>query len=404
MKCLRRFTVLFVLLGIFLTTETIKAQQIDGTSAAESENQEIQADEEALEKTKEDYLSILLEELELDEVDGYTKEELPERLSFENLVQAMLENEGEGFEPEELVEYVLDLFFYELRTAKPMFIQILSVSLLFAMFGRVLITRQSYVNDLGFFAVYTAIMMLLLNTFLLVNEVVETGLTKMLSFMTAFIPVYATTLLVAGNGSSAGIFYELAFGLIYLLELAMKTVFVPGVHVFVLLQMMDHLFDESKLSRLAELIESGIRVALKLALAGVVGLGVVQSLLAPAKDRLASSGVYQTLQSIPGIGNTFGAAGEILVGCGIMIKNSVGTVALVILVLLCATPAISVACFHVMYRLVGALLQPFCDKRIGECVNGVWRGCALYLKIIVDAMLLFFITISMISASTSYIY
>ena len=331
MKCLRRLTVLFVLFGIFLTTETIKAQQIDGTSAAESEDQEIQADEEALEKTKEDYLSILLEELELDEVDGYTKEELPERLSFENLVQAMLENEGEEFEPEELVEYVLDLFFYELRTAKPMFIQILSVSLLFAMFGRVLITRQSYVNDLGFFAVYTAIMMLLLNTFLLVNEVVETGLSKMLSFMTAFIPVYATTLLVAGNGSSAGIFYELAFGLIYLLELAMKTVFVPGVHVFVLLQMMDHLFDESKLSRLAELIESGIRVALKLALAGVVGLGVVQSLLAPAKDRLASSGVYQTLQSIPGIGNTFGAAGEILVGCGIMIKNSVGTAALVIL-------------------------------------------------------------------------
>ena len=57
-----------------------------------------------------------------------------------------------------------------------------------------------------------------------------------------------------------------------------------------------------------------------------------------------------------------------------------------------------------IYRLVGALLQPFCDKRIGECVNGVGRGCALYLKIIVDAMLLFFITISMISASTSYIY
>ena len=202
MKCLRRLTVLFVLFGIFLTTETIKAQQIDGTSAAESEDQEIQADEEALEKTKEDYLSILLEELELDEVDGYTKEELPERLSFENLVQAMLENEGEEFEPEELVEYVLDLFFYALRTAKPMFIQILSVSLLFAMFGRVLITRQSYVNDLGFFAVYTAIMMLLLNTFLLVNEVVETGLTKMLSFMTAIKKIYKTKMIVTENSTT----------------------------------------------------------------------------------------------------------------------------------------------------------------------------------------------------------
>lgn len=351
-----------------------------------------------------DYLAQILEELALDDVDAYMGDELPQRLTFRDLVEAMVSEGADGIGWDMVVQYLLDVFFYELRTAKPMFLQILSVALLFAMFSKVMITRQSYVNDLGFFAVYTGVMMLLMNSFLLVNEIVEEGIARMLSFMTAFIPIYATTLLIAGNTSSAGVFYELALALIYLLELVMKNVLIPGVHIFVLLQMMDHLFEEARLSRLADMIESGIRAALKLSLAAVVGLGVVQSLLAPAKDRLAASGMYQTLQAIPGVGNTFGAAGEILVGCGIMIKNSVGTAALVILVLLCALPAVSVACFHVMYRLVGALLQPFCDRRLGECVHGVGRGCALYLKIVVDAMLLFFITISMISASTSFIF
>lgn len=353
---------------------------------------------------QEDYISMILEELDLGGVDDYTARELPQKTTFSGLVQTLLTGENGKEGAAALGGYVLDLFFYELRAARPMFFQILSVALLFALFGRVLVTRQGYVRDMSFFAVYSAVMLLLLNSFLLVNDVVESGVQKMLSFMTAFIPVYATTLLVAGNGTSAGIFYEIAFVLIYLLELAMKALFIPGVHVFVLLLMMDGLFEEARLSRLADMIESGIQVALKVAVAGVVGLGVVQSLLAPAKDRLAANGMFQTMQAIPGVGNTFGAAGEILVGCGIMIKNSVGTAALIILAVLCAAPTVSVACFHVMYRLICALLQPFCDRRLGECVHGAARGCALYLKIVINAMMLFFITISMISASTSFIY
>ena len=226
----------------------------------------------------------------------------------------------------------------------------------------------------------------------------------MVSFMSAFIPTYATTLLLAGNAASAGVFYEMAFGLIYLLELGMKFLFLPGVSVFVLLLMMDNFFEETKLSKIAQLLEDGIRLVLKVGLTAVVGLGVVQSLIAPAKDRLSTSGIYQGLEAIPGVGNTIGAAGEILVGCGIMIKNSVGAAALVLLLILCFAPILKVFCFFVMYRVTAALLWPFCDKRIAGCVQDVGRGCGLFLKIMTAVVLLFFITISMISASTSFVY
>lgn len=350
------------------------------------------------------WIGELLEELDLAEADEALEQELPERLTFSSLVSALTGEKGKELSFRLVADYLLDLFFYEIAAAKPMFLQILCVCLLFALFGRLLVTRYGYVKDLSFFAVYAGIMLLLLNSFLLVSSVVNAGIEKMLSFMTAFVPIYAAALLFSGNLTSAGVFYELAFGLIYVLELLMHVLFVPGVHIFVLLVMMDNLFEETKLSKLAELIESGIRTALKMSLAAVVGLGVVQSLIAPARDRISSNSVFQTLQAVPGIGNTFGAAGEILVGCGILIKNSVGVAALVVLIVLCAAPTVSVACFHVMYRLVGACLQPFCDKRISECVHGVGRACGLYLKIVISAMLLLFITISMISASTSFIY
>lgn len=350
-----------------------------------------------------DYIGEIMEELDFSEVEEVT-DDLPDKISFVSIVQAFVENGTDGIDAGMICQYVFDLFFYEIAAAKPIFIEILCVSLFFTLFGRVLVTKQGYVSELGFFVVYTGIMLLLLESFSLIGEVVEEGVSRMVSFMTAFIPTYATTLLIAGNATSAGVFYELAFGLIYLLELGMKLVFLPGIHIFVLLMMMDNLFEETKFSKLAQLLEDGIGLLLKIGVAAVVGLGVVQSLIAPARDRLATSGIYHGLEAIPGVGNTFGAVGEILVGCGIMIKNSVGTAALIVLLVLCFAPVLKVFCFHVMYRFVAAILWPFCDKRIAQCVHDVGKGCGIYLKLLTDAMLLFLITISMISASTSFIY
>ncbi len=284
-----------------------------------------------------------------------------------------------------------------------MFIQIISMSILFAFFGKLLVTKSQYVSEMSFFVVYTGIMLLLLQSFQLISEVVESGIGKTTSFMTAFIPTYATTLLLSGNTASAGSFYGLAFGIVYVLELAMKFLFIPGVHIYVLLVLLDHLFEESKLSKFAELFESGIYLALKVGLAVVMGMGVVQSLIAPAKDRLSVSSLYQGFKAVPGVGNSFGAAGELLVGCTIMIKNSMGAAALLVLVILGLEPVLKVLCFHVMYRLASAVLQPFCDKRLAESIAGMGKGCGIYLKIMWNALLLFFLTISMIAASTGFI-
>ncbi len=350
-----------------------------------------------------DILGEIMDELDLEDVQEQT-EELPEKYDFQSLVEAFVEQGTDGIDGGEICQYVFDLFFYEIAAAKPLFIQLVCIALLFALFGRVLACGQNYVSEIGFFVVYTGIVLLLLESFSLIGEVVENGVSKMVSFMTAFIPTYATTLLLSGNASSAGAFYELAFGLIYLLELGMKFLFLPGVHIFVLFLMMDNLFQETKLSKLAQLLEDLIRLLLKVGVAAVVGLGVVQSLIAPAKDRLSTSGLYHGLSAIPGVGNTVSATGELLVGCGIMIKNSVGVAGLILLCVLCCTPVLKVFCFYIMYRFTAAFLWPFCDKRIAQCVHDVGRGCGIYLTILLKAMLLFFITISMIGASTSFIY
>lgn len=299
----------------------------------------------------------IIKELDFTDINAQTQD-LPEKMDFEKMVNKLVTEGTNGLDAGMICEYIADLFFYEITAAKPMFLQMFAIGLLFALYGKVMMTRQGYVSQMSFFIVYLGVVLLLLQSFALISEVVDQGIDRLVAFMTAFVPLYAATLFCSGNAASAGSFYQLAFGLMYLLELGMKFIFLPGVHVFVLLLLMDNLFEETKLGKMAQLFEDGIRLVLKGGLTAVMGIGVVQSLIVPARDRLSTNSIFNSISAVPGVGNTFGSAAEILLGSGILIKNSIGAASLILLLVIGMTPLLKSFCFSVMYRLTAAFLAP----------------------------------------------
>ncbi|MCI5855886.1 MAG: stage III sporulation protein AE [Agathobacter sp.] len=350
------------------------------------------------------YIEKLLELLKLDTVDSYLGEHLDGNLSFYELVAQNVENEGKLQGVQNIGKQIWNLFFSELAGGKALLLQMLLLSCLFAFFQRLLVKTDTYVSQMSFFIAYGAVILLMMQSFLLVSTVVESGMSDVTGFLQVLVPAYATTLMLSGNTASAGMFYELMFALIYLLEWALKYMVVPGIHMYVLLELMDHFFTEHKFSKLADLIASIVHLFRKVAIGGVIGISAVQSLLAPARDRISQSAVLKSLSVLPGVGNGFHLAEEVLLGCGMLVKNSVGVAGLVILLLLCMTPVIKVLCFTFLYKIIAAILQPVCDPRILGAVNGVAKGSSMFFNVMADSMMLFLIAIAMVTASTSFIY
>jgi stage III sporulation protein AE len=377
------------------TQDEIDAEEGSTTAAQEDDTDDTDA---------ETYLDYIFEELNLQEVDDFSEEVLPEHMTLSDVTKTLLGDGISGIDAQSLLEWVFDVFFLELKEARPYFIQMLLCALLFSVCNRFFIEGKRYMNHLSFLFIYGAMMILLLRSFLLVGDVVEEGVDAICGFMKVLIPAYATTLLLSGNAVTAGAFYEMTFGIILLLTWLLKAVVIPGIHIFVLLSLMDHLLEEEKFSRLADLIESTVALILKLALSGVIGFGVVQSLLTPARDRITQSTLLKSLSVLPGVGNGFHFAQEIVLGCGMLVKNCVGAAGMILLLLICAVPVVKVFSFHFLYRILGAALEPVSDRRIVKGILAVARGCGLYLKVIVDAMLFFMIAIAMVTASTSFVY
>lgn len=349
-----------------------------------------------------EWMEQILEELNYGELDEYLAEEFPSKVSFQEVTKSLF-SEGLGTDTREKVTtYVYEIFFYEIANGKEYFVQILCFTILFAMLQKLLVIKNSYVTDISFLMIYAAIMTLLLQSFSLMNQQAIEGMDAMLSFMTALIPVYAGTLLITGCTATAAVFYEVAFVLITVIQWAMKYLFIPGIHIFLLLRLLDPLLGEERLGGICQLLEDILTFLQKAAFTVVAGFTAVQSLLTPAQDRVNQSSVLKGLSSIPGIGNSFGTAGEVLVSCGMLIKNSVGVAALIFLLAVSLMPVIKTFIFTLLYKVLGAVLMPVADKRLISGIKGVESAGRLYEKVVFNSFVLFFLVIAMITATTSF--
>lgn len=352
----------------------------------------------------ENYLEEILEALDFSLLNEFLTHHMRTKMDFEELVLQISQNGLEALNKENITKLIFDSLFYELSIVRPLFLKMLLFALLFSVMQKLLITKNRYITDVSFFVVYATLMILLMQSFSFVRDIALEGVENLLLFLNALIPTYAVTLAFSGNAVSGAMLYEVAFVLIYIVEILLKTMLSPMIQVFVLVLFLNHLFEEDKLSKLAEFLEKLIAVILKAGFGAVIGLGVVQSMLTPVKDRLTGNVLLSGISSIPGVGNFAGTVSEIVLSCGMLIKNSVGVIGLIILFIAAVIPVVKIGYFWIMYQLMGIVLQPIADKRITECVSTMARGCDLYLKIIVYSMMLFFVLLSMVSVATSFIF
>ena len=88
-------------------------------------------------------------------------------------------------------------------------------------------------------------------------------------------------------------------------------------------------------------------------------------------------------------------------GSAVLIKNSVGVAALIILTAVSFLPIIKLSVFLMLYRGCAAFMEPVADQRFCAAVAALGQAAALYLKLMFHAVLLFFLTIAIICCATT---
>lgn len=343
----------------------------------------------------------LLETMDFTDVDRMMEELFPqETMGFADAVrQIMLGNTDAGREA--MKEMLWERMFgaWEVNRKSILYLILLAIAAaVFIGFSDIFQTRQ--VSQISFYMIYLLVIGICLASFQAASEWMANGVHTLTGFMKVLYPVFFAAVTVAKGSVSSLAFYHLAIILIVVIEELLLHLIVPGIHMYVIIRVMNSLQSEDYLSKFAELLETAIGWGLKTLMGGMIGLNVIQGMLGPAIDTVKRSAVTRGMEMVPGVGDLLGGTAEVALGTAVLIKNSIGIVGMFLCLVLCLAPLLQLAVITLGYKLAAALVQPVSDKRITECIGGVGEGCRMLMNCIFVTGILFLVTVAIVTYTT----
>ncbi|HJD34729.1 MAG TPA: stage III sporulation protein AE [Candidatus Mediterraneibacter tabaqchaliae] len=383
------FTILLVLLVFGLGTRIVNAEEQKGG-------------EEDRDAVREKIEEAILSEFDFDEIERSLQEMFPdEKIEFGDVVTALMSGDAEEAGGV-LLDFLSDVVSYEFRYNWHNLVYILLIAIAAAVFSNFSgAFRNRQISDISFYVLYMLLITLCLTSFQTAAQGLEERLDSVVEFMRVLCPSYFLAVAFASGSVTSVFFYNVILLLIYVVELVIIRFVLPVIHIYIMIRVLGNLTGEDFLSESAELMHKVAAWILKTLLACVIGVNVVQGLLAPAIDTLKRSALTRTAEALPWVGNAMGGAAEIFLGTAVLIKNGIGMAGAVIAVLICLGPIVQLALMALMYKVAAALVQPVSDKRITACISGVSEGYELLVRVIFTVGLLFLLTIAVVAASTS---
>lgn len=398
-----RLWVWFMLLFVLMQMQPVQAASLAADEQAAGTVSH-SADEAASDRTADELTEELLDELELGGMERFLQEQETEMdldISFFELLKSFLSGDDD-VDFAKVWAWLLSHGLDAVRQNKTYLAQMLILLLAFAMLqGIAGIFSDSFLSDISFLAVYFLFLYNALRIFASMQQIVYSCMDRIAEFTLLVQPVFCMAMIFSTGINSASLTYEMTLLVLYLVQNLLQKFLMPLVFVFLITQFANYAWKEERFSSMAKLIEGAVNLSQKVLVSFILGINLIQGMVAPAVDQLKKTAAIRTIGVIPGLGGAMNAVSEMLLGTGLLIKNCVGATVIVVLILLCAKPFLEIGILAFIYRVLAALVEPVTDKRISGVLDALARAGMLYLKLVVTAILMLFLTVAVVCVATS---
>lgn len=323
-------------------------------------------------------------------------------IDFKEMVKLVISGESNTVITD-TISYVAKKAWEELNMGREYIINIILIALmssLFTNFGNVF--RGNGVADTGFYICYIATMSMALTIYSGSVKIAMSLLELIVAFMEALIPSFFLSVGMIGQASALG-FYQVTLVAIAIVEFVSLKIIMPAIKIYLVIAMSNNISKEDLLSKTMDLIKRGIVFLNKTTLGIVVGVNIIQGMVLPHVDGVKNSAIKKLAGTIPVIGDTSEYVTEVFLSSGVLIKNSFGTVAIIILIGICAVPILKLVFTKLSIQISAAVIQPVTDKRIVESISYISDAIELMIRTLMTSVYLFILSIAIVCLMTNIV-
>lgn len=301
-----------------------------------------------------------------------------ETMSVEAFVRAL--SSGQTLSPEDAVAGILNAFFDAWSGLGRLMLSIMLPVLLSSLLVHMLAPDK---GALGMLSRSVCFVLILIPILLIVfSELAHTRntITVITERMDKLLPMLLTLLTALGGSASSAFLHPMVVAasgsMVFLarevtLRLVMCTCAVTAVN---------HLSDRAHLTRMAQLMRSGVCWLLGVSFTVFLGAMSLQGVCSASIDGVAlRAAKYAVDNFVPIVGGMFSDTMDTLVGCTLIVKNSLGVAAVVVLLGAILGPLMRTLAVVMVIKLSAALLEPVADGEIVRAIGDFSRTIVLFL-------------------------
>ncbi len=333
-------------------------------------------EEETLEEQQEEFgISEFIKQA--DEYSGEFFEDIDMNEILENAIKGEVDNQT-------LFKKVLDVLGGELVDGLTVLGSILAIVVIHSILKSV---SESLENDtiskLIYYVQYILIVTIVMMNFSDIVQVVKDTCNNLIGFMNILIPLLISLMIYTGSIITSGVLEPIILFLINFIGNIIQTLIIPIVLIFTSLIVISKISDNVQIDKLSKFLKSGVVWFFGIILTIFVAVISLEGTLSSSVDGITAKTTKAVVSSaIPVVGKILGDAVDTVLGCGIILKNAVGVIGIIIAIGICIIPILKLGIFTIAYKFMSAICQPIADKNITSLLDQIGDVYKIFLAIL----------------------
>lgn len=239
------------------------------------------------------------------------------------------------------------------------------------------------ISKLIYYVQYILIVTIIMTNFSDIVQMVRDTCTNLVGFMNMLVPLLVSLMIYTGSITTSSLLEPVILFMINLMGNLIQNVIIPFVLVFASLVIISKISDKVQIGKIAKFLKSGIVWFLGIVLTIFVGVVSLEGTLSSSVDGITAKTAKTIVSSaIPVVGKILGDAVDTVLGCGIILKNAIGLLGVIVIIGICVLPILKLTTLTIAYKLLAGISEPIADGKIISLLEQIGDIFKIFLAIL----------------------
>ena len=256
---------------------------------------------------------------------------------------------------------------------------------------------NSNVSQIIYFVQYILIVTLIMSNFTEIIKLIKETANNLVGFINLLMPLLLTLMVYTGNITTSSVLEPIVLFISNFIGNIIVDALIPIVLIIVVFSIISKISDRVQVEKISKFLKSGVVWFLGIVLTIFVGVVSLEGTLSSSVDGVTAKTAKAVVSSvIPVVGKVLGDVVDSVLGCGVILKNAVGVVGVIVIIGICILPVLKIATLSIMYSLASAVVQPVADDKIVKLLDEMSGVFKLLLAILCSLSVILIIGVTLV--------